>query len=119
LEYFKEIWDIYLQPFRIFCVHFFWFWYYVPRKIWQPWRTVVSSIFASPNSVINKTELSQSVERNEKRGSKVWRQTFPPKLCSAGRVTRLGEISHVGPFALGRFLKMSKVAQIIGLLFPR
>jgi hypothetical protein len=38
LEYFMEIWDI-LWPFGTFCihlVHFFPFWYHVPRKIWQP-----------------------------------------------------------------------------------
>jgi hypothetical protein len=41
LEYFKDIWDI-LWPFGTFCVdlvHFFRFWYHVPRQIWQPcWK---------------------------------------------------------------------------------
>jgi hypothetical protein len=40
LEYFMEIWDV-LLPIGTFCVHlvhFFRFWYDVPRKIWQPCR---------------------------------------------------------------------------------
>jgi hypothetical protein len=43
LEYFMEIWDI-LRPSGTFCahlVHFFRFWYHVPRKIWQPCLTCV------------------------------------------------------------------------------
>jgi hypothetical protein len=45
LVYFTAIWSI-LQPFCIFCGHlvffiakwyFFLFWYFVERKIWQPW----------------------------------------------------------------------------------
>jgi hypothetical protein len=38
-EYFMDIWD-FLLPFDTVCVHlvhFFLFWYHVPRKIWQPW----------------------------------------------------------------------------------
>jgi hypothetical protein len=45
LKYFRAIWNIFtdiwdiLWPFGTFCVHlvhFSRFWYYVPRKIWQP-----------------------------------------------------------------------------------
>jgi hypothetical protein len=39
LKYFMAIWNI-LRLFGIFydhLVHFFRFWYHVPRKIWQPW----------------------------------------------------------------------------------
>jgi ABC-type spermidine/putrescine transport system permease subunit II len=39
LVYFTAIGNI-LWPFGIFCghlVYFFPFWYFVPRKIWQPW----------------------------------------------------------------------------------
>jgi hypothetical protein len=41
LVYFMTIWSI-LQPFGIFCgnlVYFSPFWYFGPRKIWQPWAT--------------------------------------------------------------------------------
>jgi hypothetical protein len=45
---FTDIWDI-LWPFGTFCVHlvhFFRFWYHVPRKIWQPCsKCVLPSIF--------------------------------------------------------------------------
>jgi hypothetical protein len=37
-EYFRDIWNI-IWPLVTFCVHlvnYFPFWYYVPRKIWQP-----------------------------------------------------------------------------------
>jgi hypothetical protein len=43
LEYFTDIWDI-LWPFGTFCVHlvhFFLFWYHIPRKIWQPRMTTL------------------------------------------------------------------------------
>jgi hypothetical protein len=43
LEYFTDIWYI-LWPFGTFCVksvHFFRFWYHVPRIIWQPWYKCV------------------------------------------------------------------------------
>jgi hypothetical protein len=39
LEYLMAIWYN-LWPFGIVCVHlvhFFQFWYHVPRKLWQPW----------------------------------------------------------------------------------
>jgi hypothetical protein len=46
LEYFEDIWDI-LWPFGSFCVylvHFAPFWYFGPRKIWQPCLPVVASV---------------------------------------------------------------------------
>jgi hypothetical protein len=44
LDYFRAIGNI-LGPSGIFCanlVYFSPFWYFGPRKIWQPWPTAVS-----------------------------------------------------------------------------
>jgi hypothetical protein len=46
LGIFMDIWVI-LWPFgtfRVHLVHYFWFWYHVPRKIWQPWRQLFSNV---------------------------------------------------------------------------
>jgi hypothetical protein len=53
LEYFVNIWDI-LWPFGTFCVHlvhFFWYWYLAPRKIWQLWCL---GLFAAIMSMLGK-----------------------------------------------------------------
>jgi hypothetical protein len=47
-----DIWDI-LLPFGTLCVdleHFFWFWYQVPRKIWQPRTPAVGLQASSKNA---------------------------------------------------------------------
>jgi hypothetical protein len=49
LEHLMDICDI-LWLFGTFCVHlvhFFRFWYHVPRKIWQPWLRLLQTV---PNS---------------------------------------------------------------------
>jgi hypothetical protein len=40
-------------------------------------------------------------------------------IFTPGRVTRLGEFSPVGWLSLGKFLKITEEAQIVGLLISK
>jgi hypothetical protein len=81
---------------RGYLVYFFPFWYFVPRKIWQPC-------------------IEERFER--------WYRSLGGRQCEAVlsfpiRVTRLGEFSHiVRLLSLDRFVKITEAAQILGLLF--
>jgi hypothetical protein len=55
-----DIWDI-LLPFGTFCVHlvhFFRFWYHLPRKIWQPWLMLA---FAESGILVARWQHNQTV----------------------------------------------------------
>jgi hypothetical protein len=45
LRIFRIFYDHLGNSFCVHLVHFFLFWYHVPRKIWQPWRAHVWSHF--------------------------------------------------------------------------
>jgi hypothetical protein len=66
LEHFTDSLDI-LWPFGTFCVllvHFFWFWFHVPRKIWQPWYLLISFRYKKvPVVIMSLQDSSCSFER--------------------------------------------------------
>jgi hypothetical protein len=71
LEYFKAIWYN-LWQFGIVCgylVYFSPFWYFVPRKIWQPWVGVkVRRRSAHPNPLSFSKNESNWIKKDERKG---------------------------------------------------
>jgi hypothetical protein len=101
IVYFMDIWSI-LQPFGICCgnsVYFSPFWYVVPRKIWQPWVTLPSTVFRHPS----QTDFEADV------GTLRGRLPEPPPPSSVCYV-HIGEktqksVSH-NFFRIGNFLPL-------------
>jgi hypothetical protein len=60
LEHFTGIWNIYdsLGTFCARLVHFFRFWYHVPRKLWQPCRVRILRNLITLERKLSKREQS-------------------------------------------------------------
>jgi hypothetical protein len=81
---------------------FFQFWYYVPRKIWQPWSLDSNGIdfFHVLRSVVYFLQVTLVS----------WKES---------RVTRLGDCSPIGLLiTLGSFLENYR-SKLLGYFFPR
>jgi hypothetical protein len=90
----------------LLCYTFFRFWYHVPIEIWQPWSTANTIFKRQSFGDILCGQKSETLPGHHERGG----------TYGEIRVTRLSEISHVGPLlTLNSFVKIPEVIIIFGL----
>jgi hypothetical protein len=110
LIYFRAIWNILrifgiyiLWPFGTFCVHlvhFFWIWYHVPRKIWQPCYLPSILVIWQPYPFIKWCGISLAGQ---------FRYRYSP---SPVQTQKRGTESRVARFFLVLYTKAGKMYQI-------